>query len=158
MKGTVLQYDDSQGGAISGVDGNRYRFASAELARNERFGVPGTEVDFDVEGRRAFDLVLLKGAAKDRKRWIAVCLAAILGPFGADRFYLRRNDEGRAILGVFLVVLIANNLLFGPGQGTNLIWLCFLAFGWIRAGIYLTKSDQAFFEAYFSKRARGKTD
>ena len=154
MRGTVLQYDPDKGGIISGTDGNRYSFDSGEFLKNERLGIAGTEIDFDLEDRRAFDLIIIKGAVGERKRWAAVWLAALLGPFGADRFYLRRNDEGRAILAIFLGLLIGNNLLFGAGQGTNWIWLIFIGWAWIRAAIYLAKSDQEFFETYLSTDAR----
>lgn len=63
MKGKILGYSDADGGAISGDDGMRYRFAISDW---RGAGVPGAGglVDFDMADGRAIDIYPLAEAER----------------------------------------------------------------------------------------------
>lgn len=77
MKGEILHYDDSAGsGQISGEDGIRYDFSRADLKQLTPVHA-GMRVDFDFEGRRAFDIYVMPGSAGGMPRYA--------GPVEPDR-------------------------------------------------------------------------
>ncbi|MGA9118337.1 MAG: TM2 domain-containing protein [Bacteroidota bacterium] len=144
MRGQILDFSiQSNSGAISGSDGNRYTFAGADWKSD---GVPlkGTWVDFEAQGASAHNLYFAPGvatpAAKDKT--VAGLLAIFLGGIGIHKFYL--GYTGPAL--VFLLVntigfLVTWIMLFIP----NII-LGVIAF--VEGIIYLTKSDSEFYQTY----------
>ena len=79
----------------------------------------------------------------DNKKMLAGLLAIFLGTFGVHKFILGYNKEGIILLGIFLVSLPLTCIIIGaftmyiPG-----------IIGLIEGIIYLTKSDEEFYNTY----------
>ncbi|HEX4195895.1 MAG TPA: TM2 domain-containing protein [Caulobacteraceae bacterium] len=137
MRGKVLAYDDLGGtGLISGDDGQRYPFVRGALQGGVRAVVPGTEVDFQLEdGKAASVYVVAFGVEKSRI--VAAILAVFVGHWGIHKFYL-----GKINAGVIMLLLGTVGWLLIIPAVVN--WV--IAF--IEFIIYLTKSDQEFYQEY----------
>lgn len=76
---------------------------------------------------------------RDNKKLIAGILAIVLGGFGIHKFILGYNKEGIILLVVTLVLGIIT-----CGVAASAAWII----GLIEGIIYLTKSDEEFFQTY----------
>lgn len=148
MKGHLLEFNvQTNTGAISGQDGNRYTFAGNEW-KGDTAPIRGTLVDFDVQGNNAVSIykALNTGSVMSPKspkeKLVAGLLAILLGGLGIHKFYL-------GYTGPALVYLLTNTIgwcitifLFGvPNIILGIIAL-------IEGIIYLTKSDEEFQRIY----------
>ena len=79
----------------------------------------------------------------DNKKLLAGILAIILGSLGIHKFILGYNKEGI----ILLVVTIVGMVLSCVGVGIFLLWGTGLV-GLIEGIIYLTKSDEEFYNTY----------
>ena len=142
MQGSILSFTVQDGqGLISGDDGIRYTFTGAEWRENAP-PYPGGRVDFQPEGTQALAVYRVMGSgvgvSSTRKNKIAAGLFGIfLGWLGIHKFYLGFTTPGILML---LVGTLGWILVFPP----------FIAglFGLIEGIIYLTKSDQDFYQTY----------
>ena len=81
----------------------------------------------------------LKGAGGDNKKILAGILAIVFGGFGVHKFILGYNKEG--------IILLAITIVLGAvtcGIGASAAWII----GLIEGIIYLTKSDEEFYNTY----------
>lgn len=90
--------------------------------------------EFAEEAKEAFDR-----ATGSNKKVLAGIMAIILGGFGIHKFVLGYNKEGIILLVISIVVAI-----FTFGLFNWLIWI----FTLIEGIIYLTKSDEEFYNTY----------
>jgi TM2 domain-containing membrane protein YozV len=140
VRGKVLAYSDYDGsGVISGDDGVRYAFVRGGLQGAARAVPAGADVDFEVGDGKAINIyVLATGMALNSKSRIAAALLAwFLGAIGIHKFYLGKTNAG-------VIMLICGTVgwfLIFPGLG-----VCLIAF--IEFIIYLTKSDEQFYQDY----------
>lgn len=79
----------------------------------------------------------------DNKKVLAGILGIVLGGLGIHKFILGYNKEGGILLGVFLLGFVLSCV----GIGLLLIWIPGLI-GLIEGIIYLTKSDEEFYNTY----------
>ncbi len=85
----------------------------------------------------------LKGAGGDNKKILVGILAIVLGAFGVHKFILGYNKEGGILLGITLIGILLTCL----GIGIFMIWISQII-GLIEGIIYLTKSDEEFYNTY----------
>ena len=85
----------------------------------------------------------LKSAGGENKKILAGVLAIILGSLGVHKFILGYNKEGFILLGISVV----SYLLICFIIGAFLIYIPMLI-GLIEGIIYLTKSDEEFYNTY----------
>lgn len=144
MRGKVIAYDDNDGrGIISGDDGNRYEFVRGAIGGNARSLRSGTDVDFNIKGRQATDIFAFHAAAAagqvgQKSKVAAGLLAILLGGLGIHKFYLGYPGAGIIMLLLFIFGFI---LLALPTIIISVIAL-------VEGIIYLTKSDEEFYETY----------
>ncbi len=89
----------------------------------------------------------LKSAGGDNKKILAGILGIVLGAFGVHKFILGYNKEGGILLGITLIGIVLTCL----GVGIFMIWISQLI-GLIEGIIYLTKSDEEFYNTYQAGR------
>ena len=149
MKGRILDFSvQSNSGAISGEDGQRYNFSGDQWKENKTPS-RGMEVDFVLTDGQAKDVYLavsgsssisIGGEKKDRTT--AGLLAIFLGGLGIHKFYLGFTGPGLVFLLINTVgFAITWIMFFIPNAVVGLIAL-------IEGIIYLTKSDEEFHQAY----------
>ncbi len=80
---------------------------------------------------------------QDNKKMIAGILAIVLGAFGVHKFILGYNKEGIILLVVSLIGVVTTCIIIG-----SFILMATGIVGLIEGIIYLTKSDEEFFETY----------
>lgn len=85
----------------------------------------------------------IKSAGGDNKKILAGILAILLGSLGVHKFILGYNKEGFILLGFSIVAYILVCLVIGA----FLVWIPGLI-GLIEGIIYLTKSDEEFYNTY----------
>jgi len=85
----------------------------------------------------------LQGAGGDNKKILAGILAIIVGSLGVHKFILGYNKEGFILLGATVLSYLLVCLLIGA----FLVWIPPLI-GLIEGIIYLTKSDEEFYNTY----------
>lgn len=85
----------------------------------------------------------LKSAGGDNKKILAGILAIILGSLGIHKFVLGYQKEGI----ILLVVTVIGMVLSCIGIGIFVVWATGLI-GLIEGIIYLTKSDEDFYNTY----------
>ena len=137
MRGKVLAYNDLGGsGLISGDDGVRYPFVRGALQGGVRAVVPGTEVDFQVEDGNATSVYVVAFGV-EKNRIVAAVLAFFLGHWGIHKFYLGKTNAGI----IMLLLGTVGWILIIPAVVNWIIAL-------VEFVIYLTKSDQQFYEDY----------
>ncbi|WP_299358481.1 TM2 domain-containing protein [uncultured Paracoccus sp.] len=145
MKGKILHIDDASGeGVISTEDGARYRFSAPDLMGAGEIARAGAAVDFAVAGDRAVEVYPDPGPAHvavrrgDKNKIVAALLAFFLGAFGVHKFYIGANLAG-------VIMLVSSGLgfllFFLPNAVMGLI-------SFIEGIIYLTRSDEQFYETY----------
>ena len=107
MQGTILTFSrETSSGLISGNDGCRYKFAMADWTSSPVYPKEGYNVDFEIDGQKAHDIIVIKNAFKSEKnRIVAALLAFFMGGFGVHRFYLHQTAWGILYL-VFFWTLI----------------------------------------------------
>ena len=173
MTGHILDYSiQTNTGAISGDDGNRYSFTGADWRES---GAPqvGMRVDFDPNGSAATGIYgearvgAAAGAAPAaapaaalgaKSKTTAGVLAILLGGLGVHKFYLGYTGIGLLhITFWFLTFFISCTLgcvigifTFGIGGifAILVIWAIYWALPVIEGIIYLTKSDEEFHRIY----------
>jgi TM2 domain-containing membrane protein YozV len=137
MRGRVLAYDNVSGsGLISGMDGQRYRFAQGGLQGGYSSVAPGMEVDFQIEDGAATG-VFVVASGWEKNRIVAAVLALFLGHWGVHKFYLGKTNAGI----IMLLMGTVGWLLVIPALANWVIAI-------IEFIIYLTKSDQQFYQDY----------
>ncbi|WP_343487209.1 NINE protein [Allomuricauda sp. d1] len=85
----------------------------------------------------------LKDVGGDNKKILVGILAIIVGSLGVHKFILGYNKEGFILLGITVVGMV----LTCVGVGVFLVWATGLV-GLIEGIIYLTKSDEEFYNTY----------
>src|ERR1700722_9893512 len=123
MRGRVLAFDSMSGsGLISGADGQRYRFAQGALQGGYRSVATG---------------VFVVASGWEKNRIVAAVLALFLGHWGVHKFYLGKTNAGI----IMLLMGTVGWLLVIPALANWVIAI-------IEFIIYLTKSDQQFYQDY----------
>ena len=79
----------------------------------------------------------------ENKKVIVGILAILFGAFGVHKFMLGYNKEGGILLGIFLVSMVLSCL----GVGLLFVWIPGVI-GLVEGIIYLTKSDEEFYNTY----------
>lgn len=145
MKGTILKVSIQKGnGIISGDDGKRYKFllSSWEAEQNP---IQGLRVDFDTtpegEALEIFQDISSLSRQSSKSRATAAILAIFLGGFGVHKFYLGYNQAGT----ITLIVSLVGSIIILPT-----IVMSIIAF--VEFIIYLTKSDQEFYDTYIRNK------
>ena len=144
MKGKILDFSiQSNSGAISGEDGDRYNFDGADW-KGDSNPARGMSVDFSSEGNQAKEVYLaVSSTTSSGKSKIAAGLLAIfLGGLGIHKFYLGYTVPGVIFLLINTVGWVITWMLLGI---PNII-IGIIAF--IEGIIYLTKSDEEFEQTY----------
>jgi len=85
----------------------------------------------------------IKGAGGDNKKILAGILAIVLGYFGVHKFILGYQKEGIILLAITLVGIVLSCI----GVGVFIVWITGLI-GLVEGIIYLTKSDEEFYNTY----------
>lgn len=85
----------------------------------------------------------LKGAGGENKKILVGILAIILGSLGVHKFLLGYNKEGFILLGFTLISYVLACFIIGA----FLVWIPGVI-GLIEGIIYLTKSDEEFYNTY----------
>ncbi len=85
----------------------------------------------------------LKGAGGENKKILAGVLAIVLGAFGIHKFILGYQKEGIILLAITLVGIVLSCI----GIGVFIVWITGLI-GLVEGIIYLTKSDEEFYNTY----------
>ena len=144
MKGKILDFSvQSNSGAISGENGERYNFSGADWKDN-RPPSRGMSVDFSTENQQAKEIYIAIGSTtgREKDKLVAGLLAIFLGGFGVHKFYLGYKVQGIIFLAINTVGwFITWAFLFIP----NII-ICTIAL--IEGIIYLVKSDEEFEQTY----------
>lgn len=117
MRGKILYFSESDGkGIITGIDGNRYDFTENDL-RNPLNLRQGTEVDFEIEDKRAIDIYVIQKIPST-----IVNNSETIGALGILCFLL-------PMLGLILyLVWKEEKPKKARGAGTAAIWGCILSF------------------------------
>lgn len=140
MKGTILDFSiQSNSGAISGENGERYNFDGADW-KGDSPPARGMPVDFSTEGNQAKEVYLAIGstASSEKSKIAAGIFAILLGGLGIHKFYLGYKAPGIILL---LITCFGWLLLFIPNIVVSIIVV-------IEGIIYLTKSDEEFQRIY----------
>ena len=144
MKGKILDFSiQSNSGAISGEDGERYNFDGADW-KEDTSPTRGMSVDFSVEDNQAKEVYLAvpDATASGKNKTTAGLLALFLGGWGIHKFYLGYTVPG-------IIFLLTNT--FGFLITWMFFWIPNILVGiivFIEGIIYLTKSDEEFEQTY----------
>jgi TM2 domain-containing membrane protein YozV len=127
---------DKAGDMASDLAEDAKEFAGEAKEKAAEFAEDAKEAasDFADSAKEAFN-----SASGDNKKVLAGVLAIILGPLGVHKFILGYNKEGIILLAITLVVGF-----FTCGVGVGLTGII----GLIEGIIYLTKSDEEFYNTY----------
>lgn len=130
---------DAKEGAKKAAD-KAEEFAGEAKEKAKEFAEEAKEAasEFADEAKEAFDR-----ATGDNKKVLAGILAILLGAFGIHKFILGYNKEG--------VIMLVVTLLIGAftcGAGAGLMGII----GLIEGIMYLTKSDEEFYNTYQAGR------
>lgn len=110
-------------------------FESAkESAKDFAEDAKETAKEFTDNAKEAFN-----NAGSENKKLLAGILAIVLGGFGIHKFILGYTKEGIIMLAVTVVLGFVT-----CGIGASLVWIV----GLIEGVIYLTKSDEEFYNTY----------
>lgn len=102
-------------------------------------GAKKTANEFSEGAREAFG-----GAGAENKKILAGILAIILGSLGIHKFILGYQKEGLILLGITVISYV---LMCFFGLGLLFVWIPGLI-GLIEGIIYLTKTDEEFYNTY----------
>ena len=142
MRGRLLAFDFRTGkGEISGLDGQRYRFADSQWVTPGR-PMLGQLLDFEAQGELALAIHALEKPAAavrglSKNRFVAALLALLFGALGVHKFYLGRTGAGLTML--LCTVLLG--ILVLPA-----VTMALIAF--VECIIYLVTSDEEFESRY----------
>ncbi len=144
MKGKILDFSiQSNSGAISGEDGERYNFDGADWSGDSP-PTRGMSVDFSIEDNQAKEIYLAVGGAtaSGKNKTAAGLLAIFLGHWGIHKFYLGYTVPGIIFLLINTVGWVITIWFLGiPNIILGIIVV-------IEGIIYLTKSDEEFEQTY----------
>ena len=146
MKGKILDFSiQSNTGAISGEDGERYNFNGADW-KGDSSPTRGMSVDFSIEDGQVKEIYLavVNITSSGKSRVAAGLLAIFLGALGIHKFYLGYTGPGIILL---LITCFGWMLFFVPNVVIGIIVL-------IEGIIYLTKSDEKFEQIYVIGKKR----
>ena len=110
-----------------------------ESAREFSEGAKKTANEFTAGAKEAFS----GGPGGDNKKVLAGLLAIFLGGFGVHKFILGYQKEGFILLGVSVAAWVLSCV----GVGLLFVWVPGVI-GLIEGIIYLTKSDEEFYNTY----------
>ncbi len=104
-----------------------------------------TSADFSNQAKKSANEFSegLKNAGGENKKILVGVLAIILGSFGVHKFMLGYNKEGFILLGFTLISYVLACFIIGA----FLMWIPGVI-GLIEGIIYLTKSDEEFYNTY----------
>jgi|MEHZ01.1.fsa_nt_MEHZ010313962.1_2 TM2 domain-containing membrane protein YozV len=149
MQGQIIHVSDGTG-IISGDDNYRYSFNFADILSNHNQISNGGRVDFQIEGEIAKQIIPIPGSTnilptggrpREKDKLVAGLLAIFLGGFGIHKFYLGYNTPGV----IMLLLGTIGWLLILPALVNAII-------AFIEGIIYITKSDQDFYDIYEAKQ------
>lgn len=143
MKGKILDYSiQNSTGVISGDNGTRYNFTSAEW-KSDKSPTVNQIVDFNTDNDNATGIYIDKNVSSGSKSKIAAgLLAFFLGGFGIHKFYLGCTGAGITMLVIFFIGIFI--------LGIPSFIIAVVAF--IEAILYFIKSDEDFEEIYVSNK------
>lgn len=113
-----------------------------EAAEDFADGAKKTANEFTESAKEAFS-----GVGGDNKKVLAGLLAIFLGGFGVHKFILGYQKEGFILLGVSIAAWVLSCV----GVGLLFIWIPGVI-GLIEGIMYLTKSDEEFYNTYQAGR------
>ncbi|MGB5319607.1 NINE protein, partial [Eudoraea sp.] len=114
-----------------------FKEETKEAAENFTEGAKKSANEFKEGAKEAF------GPDGDNKKILAGILAIVLGSLGVHKFILGYQKEGFILLGITIVGFALSCL----GIGVFMVWITGLV-GFIEGIIYLTKSDEDFYNTY----------
>ena len=123
--------------------------AAEDAAEEAQESAEETKGDFKEEAKKTASEFSegLKDVGGDNKKILAGILAIILGSFGVHKFILGYQKEGFILLGVTIVGFVLSCI----GVGVFIVWITMII-GIVEGIIYLTKSDEEFFNTYQAGR------
>ncbi|WP_418508979.1 hypothetical protein [Corallibacter sp.] len=131
--------DDAKDGAKKAADKAEDTADGAkEKAKEFASEAKETAKEFSDGAKEAFGK-----ASGDNKKLLAGILGIIFGGLGVHKFILGYNKEGGILLGVWLLGAILSCI----GIGILIVWIPGVI-GLIEGIIYLTKSDEEFYNTY----------
>ena len=130
---------DAKEGANKAADkAGEFAGEAKEKAKEFADGAKETASEFAESAKETFE-----NATGDNKKILAGILGIILGGLGVHKFILGYNKEGGILLGIWLIGAVLSCV----GIGLLLIWIPGVI-GLIEGIIYLTKSDEEFYNTY----------
>jgi len=131
--------DGAKEGAKKAAD-KAEEFAGEAKEKAKEFAGEAKEAakEFSESAKETFD-----SATGDNKKILAGILAIILGAFGVHKFILGYNKEGGILLGITLIGMVLSCV----GIGVLVVWATGIV-GLVEGIIYLTKSDEEFYNTY----------
>jgi len=107
MQGTITSFENHSG-TIAGYDGKQYKFVTLDWKNKEQLPRINMEVDFNIEGKEARNISLLRSPnARSKNALAAWCF--FLGCSGIHRFMVGKIGTGLLIL--FSVIFL--NVIMG---------------------------------------------
>lgn len=157
MNGRVLEYSvQTNSGAITGDDGNRYSFTGAEW-KDQAHPDRGMRVDFDTDGRSAIGVYRALGASSagvassNKTKVAAGLLAVFVGELGIHKFYLGYTKPAVIMLAITLGGFVLAAAIVGELMGV-LVIIAMKLIGLAESMIYLAKSDKQFEQIYITEQ------
>ena len=111
---------------------------ASELAGDAKDAAKDAAKDFSNSAKEAFDNV-----SGENKKVLAGVLGILLGALGVHKFILGYNKEGGILLGITLLGILLSCVVVGA----FFVWIPGVI-GLIEGIIYLTKSDEEFYNTY----------
>ena len=157
MNGRVLEYSvQTNSGAITGDDGNRYSFTGAEW-KDQANPARGMRVDFDTDGRSAIGVYCALGtsstgvASRSKDKMAAGLLAVFVGELGIHKFYLGYTKPAVIMLAITLGGFVLAAAIVGELMGV-FVFIAMKLIGLAESMIYLAKSDKEFERIYVTEQ------
>jgi len=130
---------DAKEGAKKAADkAGEFAGEAKEKAKEFADEAKETASEFAESAKETFE-----NATGDNKKILAGILGIFLGGLGVHKFILGYNKEGGILLGIWLIGAVLSCV----GIGLLLIWIPGVI-GLIEGIIYLTKSDEEFYNTY----------
>jgi len=130
---------DAKEGAKKAADkAGEFADEAKEKAKEFADEAKETASEFAESAKETFE-----NATGDNKKILAGILGIFLGGLGVHKFILGYNKEGGILLGIWLIGAVLSCV----GIGLLLIWIPGVI-GLIEGIIYLTKSDEEFYNTY----------
>lgn len=130
---------DAKDGAKKAAD-KAGEFAGEAKEKAKEFAEEAKETasEFADSAKETFE-----NATGDNKKVLAGVLGIILGAFGVHKFILGYNKEGGILLGITIIGMVLSCV----GIGVLVVWATGII-GLVEGIIYLTKSDEEFYNTY----------